>query len=115
MTHCGTFQFDDLLVSCATEIVENGFESKLIPNAIKSWLCEKIVHSLPENVVKELLKGLLESRDIEKSMVYSNSVIKDQTGYGIGIDLQMKIFKNDDLKKVFENRVDLNENSLNKT
>ena len=45
MTHCGTFQFDDLLVSCVTEIIQNGFESALIPEVIQAWICKKLVHS----------------------------------------------------------------------
>jgi len=109
MTHCGTFHFDDLLVSCATEIVENGFESKLIPEVIKSWICEKIVQSLPLALVKELLKGLLESRNYEKTINYSNDVIKDASGFEIGMDIRMKVFKNDAIKSWYENTIEKSE------
>ena len=100
MTHCGTFQFDDLLVSCATEIVENGFESKLIPEVIKSWICEKIVHSLPQALVKELLKGLLENRNSENTLNYSSNVIKDHSGFSVGMEFRMKVFKHEQMKVV---------------
>ena len=111
MTHCGTFQLDDLLVSCVTEIIENGFESKLVPEVIQAWICKKLVQSMPKVLIDELLKALLESRDSEETLTFSNSVIKDQSGFKMGLEVRMKVFKNVEIKNWHEKTTEQDENN----
>ena len=113
MSHCETFQFDDLLVSCCTEIIENGYESKLIPEVIKAWICEKIIQSLPQNLLKQLLKALMESRDLEKTMNFSNDVLKDQSDFPVGHNIKMQIFNDEIMKNSYQTRTENNDNLFN--
>jgi hypothetical protein len=52
------------------------------------------------------LKGLLESRNYEKTINYSNDVIKDASGFSIGMDIRMKVFRDETIKTWYENTIE---------
>jgi len=62
------FSFDDLMVSCAQEIISNGMETTNIPDEIKGWISRKIVTSLPQQLIKRLLTYLLDNRELSDSI-----------------------------------------------
>ena len=49
------FSFDDLLVTCAHEIMVNGLETAVLPPTIKDWVSGKIVQALPHRLIQKLL------------------------------------------------------------
>ena len=58
------------------------------------------------------MNGLLESRDSEKTLTFSNSVIKDESGFGIGLDVRIKFFKNVTIKKWYEKTKEQDEDNV---
>jgi len=49
---------------------------------------------------------MLESRDCAKTINYSNDVIRDASGFEVGVDVRMKVFKNDAIKSWYENTME---------
>ena len=58
------YSFDDLLITCCKEIIQNGFETNQIPDTIKDWLSGKIIRSLPKNLVQQLVTFLIDNRNL---------------------------------------------------
>lgn len=69
------FSFDDLLVSCAHEIMVNGIQTEIVPDTIKDWLCGKLVRALPGRLTQKLLSFLLDNRDLEGILDFREETI----------------------------------------
>ena len=57
VNHAGAYAFDDLLVSCCQEIIENGLRSPCIPATIRDWICGKAMEALPLPLVRGLRRS----------------------------------------------------------
>lgn len=64
------FSFDDLLITCAHEIMLNGINSTVIPPTIKDWISGKIVDALPHRLVQKLLGFLIDNRDMTETIAF---------------------------------------------
>ena len=64
------FSFDDLLITCAHEIMINGIDTKVIPSTIKDWLSGKIVKALPHRLIQKLLGFLIDNRDMTDTIAF---------------------------------------------
>ena len=64
------YSFDDLLITCAHEIMINGFETTVIPPTVKDWVAGKIVKSLPHRLIQKLLGFIIDNRDMTDTIAY---------------------------------------------
>merc|ERR1711971_308619 len=64
------FSFDDLLITCAHEIMINGINTEVIPTTIKDWISGKIVKALPHRLIQKLLGFLIDNRDMTDTIAY---------------------------------------------
>lgn len=78
MRNLDVFAFDDLLVTCSHEIINNGIETECIPDSIKDWFAGKVLRALPSALLKKLCGFLLENRDLDKSLAYKESLQSDE-------------------------------------
>lgn len=62
------YTFDDLMISCAQEIMVNGIESDNIPSTIRDWISGKIVRALPKRLIQKLLAFLVDNRDMTETL-----------------------------------------------
>ena len=65
--------FDDLLVTCSQEIINNGFDSSHIPSTIKDWLSGKVLSALPKKLVQKLLDYIIQNRDMGELISYKEN------------------------------------------
>jgi transcription elongation factor Elf1 len=87
-----SYDFDDLLVSCAEEITLNGFSSEAIPRTVKDWLAGKIVESIPQILLNRILALLVEQRDTSGLITCHDKTTKDYS------QVSIMIFKNEQMR-----------------
>ena len=69
-THIGTYALDDLLAATSNDIIQNGFNNTNFPPLIKGWLAEKVLSILPQDLLSEILKLIVEDRDLNECLSY---------------------------------------------
>merc|ERR1712071_449715 len=100
------FSFDDLLVTCAHEIMVNGLETTVLPPTIKDWVSGKIVQALPHRLIQKLLGFLIDNRDMTDTIAYK------EKNHGEVPEFTLLLYRTAKAKVRHEKNNDLKNNDL---
>ena len=111
--YCDSYFYDDLLVTTTREIITNGLKTPNVPRSIKDWIFGKVMESLPEQLVKRLIKFVLDNRN-ENKVAYKENAMGDE--FTILVYRTERQFKNREKKLIeeMEERMAMDNNEFQK-